>query len=200
MPLVTGRHPLKKRLCYESDIPASVSLFHTALSLTILLSGSAGFADSCKPREAERPSIGLVLGGGGARGSAHIGVIRALEEMQIPIDCVVGTSMGSLVGALYATGMSVDEMDETITGINWKRLFVDETSREDQPYRRKRDDEVFALCRPKIAIGKDTSLIATGLISGQNINFLFESLVNERINVSHFDHLPCLFGQWQPTF
>ncbi|TNF88419.1 MAG: hypothetical protein EP301_04975, partial [Gammaproteobacteria bacterium] len=93
------------------------------------------------------------------------------------------------VGALYATGMSVPEMEETIAGIDWEMLFRDETPRVDQPYRRKRDDEIFALYGPKIGIGRDTSLIPTGLISGQNINFLFESLVSERVQVSHFDEL-----------
>ena len=115
--------------------------------------------------------------------------------MRVPIDCVVGTSMGSLVGALYATGMSVPEMEATIAGIDWGLLFRDETPRVDQPYRRKRDDEIFALYGPKIGIGPDTSLIPRGLISGQNINFLFESLVSERVQVSDFGRagasIPC---------
>lgn len=163
-----------------------------ALLLTFL-APALHSAESCKAAEADRPSIGLVLGGGGARGSAHIGVIRALEEMRVPIDCVVGTSMGSLVGALYATGMSVPEMEETISGIDWQVLFRDETPRVDQPYRRKRDDEIFALYGPKIGIGPDTSLIPTGLLSGQNINLLFESLVSERVQVDHFDELALPF-------
>ena len=163
-----------------------------ALMLTLLSPGLHG-AESCAPEDADRPSIGLVLGGGGARGSAHIGVIRALEEMRVPIDCVVGTSMGSLVGALYATGMSVPEMEETIANIDWEIMFRDETPREDQPYRRKRDDEVFALYGPKIGVGPDTSLIPTGLMSGQNISLLFEALVSERVQVSNFDKLPLPF-------
>jgi NTE family protein len=166
----------------------------TSVFLALLLvAPTLQSAESCRPQDADRPSIGLVLGGGGARGSAHIGVIRALEEMRVPIDCVVGTSMGSLVGALYATGMSVPEMEETIAGIDWEVLFRDETPRVDQPYRRKRDDEIFALYGPKIGIGPDTSLIPTGLISGQNINFLFESLISERVQVEHFDELTLPF-------
>ncbi len=161
--------------------------------LLMLLAPALQSSESCKRTDAGRPSIALVLGGGGARGSAHIGVIRALEELRVPIDCVVGTSMGSLVGALYATGMSVPEMEATIGAIDWEKMFRDETSREDQPYRRKRDDEVFALYGPKIGIGPDTSLIPTGLISGQNISFLFESLVSERVRVDHFDELALPF-------
>jgi NTE family protein len=155
--------------------------------------GNVPETSSCRTPESDRPTIGLVLGGGGARGSAHIGVIKALQELRVPVDCVVGTSMGSLVGALYATGMSVEEMEQTIGAIDWQDLFIDETPREDQPYRRKRDDEVFALFGPKIGIGRDTSLISTGLISGQKISFLFESLVSERVQVTHFDQLPLPF-------
>ena len=66
----------------------------------------------CKPPSTDRPRIGLVLGGGGARGIAHIGVIRVLEELRIPIDYVAGTSMGSIVGGLYATGMTSQQMEE----------------------------------------------------------------------------------------
>lgn len=164
-----------------------------ALCLVTFLATPSARADSCAPREADRPSVGLVLGGGGARGSAHIGVIKALQEMRVPVDCVVGTSMGSLVGALYATGMSVPEMEETITGIDWEGLFNDETPRQDQPYRRKREDEVYALFGPKLGIGKDASVIPTGLISGQKINFLFETLVSEREQVRHFDELALPF-------
>ena len=144
----------------------------------------------CEPRGADRPAVGLVLGGGGARGSAHIGVIRALEEMRVPVDCVVGTSMGSLIGALYASGMSVVEMEETISGIDWNNLFNDATPRQDQPYRRKRDDEVYALFGPKIGIDKDASAISSGLVSGQKINFFFETLVSERVDTRYFDRLP----------
>ena len=144
----------------------------------------------CDPGGADRPAVGLVLGGGGARGSAHIGVIRALEEMRVPVDCVVGTSMGSLIGALYASGMSVEEMEETISGIDWNYLFNDATPRQDQPYRRKRDDEVYALFGPKIGIDKDASAISSGLVSGQKINFFFETLISERVDTRYFDRLP----------
>lgn len=147
----------------------------------------------CQARGSDRPSIGLVLGGGGARGSAHIGVIKALEEMNVPIDCVVGTSMGSLVGGFYASGMTVPEMEETLSNIDWAELFNDNTPRDDQPYRRKREDQVFALYGPKIGLGSDASILPTGLISGQKINFLFETLVSERVHTNNFDELALPF-------
>ena len=94
---------LNTRKAAGRTLPVLLSVALTAIALPAL-------ADVCQPRGGDRPSVGLVLGGGGARGSAHVGVIKALEEMRVPIDCVVGTSMGSLVGALYASGMSVPEM------------------------------------------------------------------------------------------
>lgn len=72
-----------------------------------------------------RPKICLVLSGGGARGAAHVGVLKVLEEYRVPIDCIAGTSMGSLVGAAYASGMSVPEMEKMIAGLSTNALFQD---------------------------------------------------------------------------
>jgi NTE family protein len=83
----------------------------------LVLSPLTAFAD-CGPvaqRESEsRPRVGLALSGGGARGAAHIGVIRVLREQQVPIDCIAGTSMGAIIGGLYASGMSLEEIEQTI--------------------------------------------------------------------------------------
>ena len=88
-----------------------------------------------------RPKIGLVLGGGGARGAAHVGVLKVLEEMHIPVDYVVGTSMGSIVGGLYASGMNAEQIDKEMRGMDWSDLFLDSPAREDRTFRRKRDDD-----------------------------------------------------------
>ena len=85
-----------------------------AALLVTLFAASSAMAQS----ESHRPRIGLVLGGGGARGAAHIGVIRVLEQQRIPVDCVAGTSMGALIGAAYASGMNADEIDKLVSGIN----------------------------------------------------------------------------------
>ena len=69
-----------------------------------------------------RPKIGLVLSGGGARGLAHIGVLRELENKRIPIDYIAGTSMGSIIGGLYATGMSTDDLEWVVNSIDWDRV------------------------------------------------------------------------------
>ena len=95
-----------------------------------------------------RPSVALVLSGGGARGAAHIGVIRLLEEMQIPIDIVVGTSMGAIVGALYAIGYTADEMDSLLMTRDWKMLLSNGVPRQILPYNLRVADRYFQVNIP----------------------------------------------------
>ncbi|MEZ5557687.1 MAG: patatin-like phospholipase family protein [Pseudomonadales bacterium] len=149
----------------------------------------AAAAEACAQPVVDRPKIGLVLGGGGARGSAHIGIIRKLEELRVPIDFVAGTSFGSLVGALLATGMNARELETTMLGLDWDDLFVDDTARPDRSFRRKRDDDL-ALFGPKLGLGAGASLLPAGAIAGQKISFLFETLVHERAQTTDFDQLP----------
>ena len=87
-------------------------------------------ADADPVADGRQPRIGLVLGGGGARGAAHIGVIRELERMQIPIHAIAGTSMGAIVGGLYASGMTVDEIEMFLLDTNWPNIFDPDTRRE----------------------------------------------------------------------
>ena len=84
-----------------------------------------------------RPRIGLVLGGGGAKGAAHEGVLRVLDEMRIPIDCIAGTSMGALVGGTYAAGTSAVELEQAVRTISWKNAIAFEGKRVKDPMRRK---------------------------------------------------------------
>ncbi|HNL36325.1 MAG TPA: patatin-like phospholipase family protein [Agitococcus sp.] len=90
---------------------------------------------------AERPKVALVLSGGGARGIAHIGVLKVLQDAKVPVDCVVGTSMGAIVGGAMATGMPVNDMEQAVTTADWDHIFGDKPKRKDIPYFRKRDDE-----------------------------------------------------------
>ncbi|MGH8185158.1 MAG: patatin-like phospholipase family protein, partial [Steroidobacteraceae bacterium] len=77
-------------------------------------------AQAATAEEGARPRIGLVLSGGGARGAAHVGVLKVLDEMRVPIDAIAGTSMGAVVGGLYASGMSADEIEKLIHSLNWQ--------------------------------------------------------------------------------
>jgi NTE family protein len=164
------------------------------LVVTLLLTGALkqAYAEVCLPQTEGRPKIALVLGGGGARGAAHVGVIKALEEMRVPVDYIVGTSMGALVGGLYASGMSSDELTALMSDIDWANMFSDKARRQDRPYRRKRDDDL-GLYAAKIGLSEGTSRLPPGAVAGQNIEFLLNSLVGVRNQSDDFDDLPIPF-------
>ena len=115
-------------------------LFLSLLAFTTVDTHARGGSCGSNP---DRPSIGLVLSGGGARGAAHVGVIKVLEELKIPVDCVAGTSMGAIVGGLYASGLSATELEDVLYGIDWADALRDSPSRRNRSFRRKQDDVDF---------------------------------------------------------
>jgi NTE family protein len=143
--------------------------------------------------EAPRPKVGLVLSGGAARGLAHIGVLKALEEQGIRIDAIAGTSMGAVVGGLYASGYKVDELEKLALSIDWQAALSDAPPREDVPFRRKQDDRDF-LVKQKLSFRDDGSLgLPLGVIQGQNLALLLESLLAHTSDTRDFDKLPIPF-------
>lgn len=146
-------------------------------------------AESPGTKQARRPKIGLVLGGGGAKGAAHIGVLKVLEEQKIPVDYIAGTSMGAIVGALYASGLSAGEIEKVITTIDWKDVFSGDPDRRDIDYRRKREDyEILSGLSLGIKDGK--VVMPKGLIKDQKVNVLFEKLMLHASDIDDFDKLP----------
>ncbi|WP_248742893.1 MULTISPECIES: patatin-like phospholipase family protein [unclassified Pseudomonas] len=143
--------------------------------------------------EAPRPKVGLVLSGGAARGLAHIGVLKALEEQGIKIDAIAGTSMGAVVGGLYASGYKIDELEKLALNIDWQQALSDAPPREDVPFRRKQDDRDF-LVKQKLSFRDDGSLgLPLGVIQGQNLALLLESLLAHTSDTRDFDKLPIPF-------
>lgn len=142
---------------------------------------------------AERPSVGLVLSGGGARGAAHIGVLKVLEAHRIPIDYIAGTSMGSIVGGLYASGLSASEIEEVLVNMDWNDKLSDAPSRADKQMIRKVTEAQFSVSgRPGLNDGE--LVFPQGLIQGQKI---LPELQRQTIHVSHihdFADLPIPFG------
>ncbi|WP_182077023.1 patatin-like phospholipase family protein [Deefgea sp. CFH1-16] len=140
------------------------------------------------PVWAERPRIGLVLGGGGARGFAHVGVIKVLEQNRIPIDCVIGTSIGSLVGAAYAAGRNPNEMQTRIVRANWDDLISSTLPRQLNTFRRKQDD-LYSLINVEFGLsdGGDIKL-PSAAISTQKIEFFLRDLTFAG-TVKDFDQL-----------
>ncbi|MBR7196574.1 patatin-like phospholipase family protein [Pseudomonas sp. 14A] len=143
--------------------------------------------------EAPRPKVGLVLSGGAARGLAHIGVLKALEEQGVKIDAIAGTSMGAVVGGLYASGYKIDELEKLALSIDWQAALSDAPPREDVPFRRKQDDRDF-LVKQKLSFRDDGSLgLPLGVIQGQNLALLLESLLAHTSDTRDFDKLPIPF-------
>src|SRR5690606_31815421 len=118
-----------------------------------------------------RPRVGLVLSGGGARGAAHVGVLKVLEEMRVPIDAIAGTSMGAVVGGLYASGLSAAEIDATLRAVNWEELLGDRPPRDDLSFRRKEEDRNF-LVRLPLGLHGGEFRLPKGLVQGQRLNEL----------------------------
>jgi NTE family protein len=140
----------------------------------------------------ERPRIGLVLGGGGARGAAHIGVLKELERQRIPVDVIAGTSMGAIVGGLYASGMTAGELEELVGSLDWAAALSDEPSREDLSFRRKQDDSDFPVDLELGLRGRDL-VLPQGVIQGQKLDLLLRKLTLPVSQVRDFDQLPIPF-------
>lgn len=156
------------------------------ISLISLISSTPTFAS--QPEHKKRPQIGLVLSGGGARGAAHIGVIRVLEELRIPIDHIAGTSMGAIVGGLYASGMSADELEKLLTGIDWQDAFKDKIPRRDRSFRRKSDDNLY-LIKSKPGISDQGELkLPSGLLQGQKIDLILKKAALPVSHINKFDN------------
>jgi NTE family protein len=137
----------------------------------------------------QRPRIGLVLGGGGAKGAAHVGVLGVLDEMHIPVDCVVGTSMGALVGGAYASGLDADELDTAIRTISWQEAIAFKGQRVREPMRRKLAGVTYS---NSLEFGlRGGRLVAPrGFINTQNIEQTIQQLVSRSRGIYDFDQLP----------
>jgi NTE family protein len=158
-------------------MPPSRSLF--ALLLAMLAFDGAlaqGPAQPAASAPAARPRIGLVLGGGGARGTAHIGVLEVLERLRVPVDCVAGTSMGALVAGAWASGVGPGQMRERLGKVDWSDLFDDNPSHAETNYRERRLAQSYY---PGLEFGvtNDGIRAAHGVVGGQKIKLFFNTLV-----------------------
>ena len=141
---------------------------------------------------ASRLRIGLVLSGGGARGMAHIGVLKVLEELNVPIDAIAGTSMGAMVGGLYASGLSAGEIEAALTMGTLQDAFRDRPARSDLTFRRKSEDQNFLVRFPLGLKGGDFRL-PKGLVTGQKLSQTLRRLTLPVAAARSFDDLPTRF-------
>ena len=157
---------------------------------SLALADSTPLDETAEPRD--RPRIGLVLGGGGARGGAHVGVLSVLEEMRIPIDCIAGTSMGALVGATYAVGSSAAQIERQMLEIDWSATLGSAGRRSQLPMQRKLAGITYS---NNIELGISDGRLrgVGGLVSTQKMEGLFRLLVGDARAVEDFDELAIPF-------
>lgn len=183
--------------CYANHGFGLVRIFSLLLLVVAALTTAphAAFATDSVAQEAKpvaRPKIGLVLGGGGARGSAHVGVLKVLEELHVPIDYIAGNSMGAIVGGLYASGMPLDEIAHELKTIDWDDTFNDDPPRPDRTFRRKRDDDVY-LAKARLGLSDGETKFPFGLIQGQKFDLHLSRLTLRAGRIHDFNKLPTPF-------
>jgi NTE family protein len=162
------------------------------LAAPAITHAQAAAAAAQAPVEPHRPRIGLVLSGGGARGAAHIGVLKVLEQLRVPIDVIAGTSMGAVVGGLYASGLSAHDIEKIMTSIDWQDAFRDRPARADLDLRRKEEDETFLVKFP-LGVRDWHIVLPKGLIQGQKLSATLRRLTLPVARITNFDELPTPF-------
>lgn len=138
------------------------------------------------------PRIGLALSGGGARGGAHVGVLKALEELGVKVDYIAGTSMGAIIGALYASGYGADEIELVLIETDWKTALTDAPARRDRTMRKKELEAQF-LIPYRLGFNKGKIQIPLGAIEGQHLDQIFHELYMPVMGIHNFDRLPIPF-------
>ncbi|MCH7348121.1 patatin-like phospholipase family protein [Aeromonas sp. MR7] len=139
--------------------------------------------------QSDRPRIALVLSGGGAKGAAHIGILKVLEEKRIPVDIIVGTSMGSYVAGMYAMGLSAEEVERTTLAIDWNKGYQDKVGRDELSLRKKQQSEKYQL-RTDIGINGDSVQFPDGFFQGQSMASLLRHATSNLPAQKSFDDLP----------
>jgi NTE family protein len=184
------------------DHPAGCEPRRIVFLFLLVLLGTLASAQNTLPVEdqgqqlaasgpARRPRIGLALSGGGALGLAQIGVIQWLEENHIPVDRMAGTSMGSIIGVMYATGMSPAEMQKLAEGIDWNEVLLPEPKYRQLSYRRKQDRRDYQV---EAALGIKHGLRGpNGFDPGLGVGLLLDRIAFSESGIASFDELPIPF-------
>jgi NTE family protein len=161
------------------------------LILVLLLAPTVSqplFADPAQ----QRPKVGLALSGGGARGTAHVGVLQVLEELEIPVDYIAGTSMGAIVGGLYASGYDAAEILRIVEDLDWEKAMTDRPARIHRTMRSK-DLDRDLLVPFRVGFNGGRLQFPLGLVEGQHLDQVFHRLLMPVVGVTDFDDLPIPF-------
>lgn len=158
------------------------------------VAASPGTADlaskpSPTPVHAQRPRVGLVLGGGGARGVSEVGVLQALELLHIPVDLVVGTSMGAIVGGAYGMGIAPAEMEHRLHGVNWDEVVSDVVPRS-QRSELSKEQERDNIRGVELGYSEGRVRLPKGAVAGHEFELFLTSLLGKAPFLKSFDELP----------
>ena len=168
-------------------------MHHIIAALVLLLLAVPLVAqEPAETASATGPRIGLVLGGGGARGFAHVGVIEVLEQNRIPVHAIAGTSMGAVVGSLYSSGKNASQLINITREISWVTIFDDEIPRERIPFRRKRDQR-DVLIDYRISFDDNGLVLPKGILRGQDLFLTLAEYLAPARSVDNFDNLAIPF-------
>jgi NTE family protein len=162
------------------------------LAAALLVASLPSHAQQAPAQGGARPRIGLVLAGGGAKGGAHVGVLKVLEELHVPIDCIAGTSMGALVGGGYASGIPAAELEKFITTIDWGKVVGSQGRRDLEPIEQKRAGATYSN-EFEFGLTPDGLTLPGGLVNTSNIEDLLRTYVAAARSQSQFDKLPIPF-------
>ncbi len=154
--------------------------------------GLAMAAPEPEPGSGHRPRVALVLSGGGARGFAHVGVLRVLRDLQVPIDLVVGTSMGSVVGGAYAAGNSVETMELVVRSTDWDAVIADRPARDELAFRR-REDDLLLPSRIEFGVGASGVTLPPSAAGNAALEFALARLMPGSTRGQRVDRLPLPF-------
>jgi NTE family protein len=172
---------------------ATTSLVAALLFMSATAGGQDASIDgNAGQRQPSRPRVGLVLSGGGARGATHIGVLKMLDQLHVPVDVIAGTSMGAVVGGLYASGMSGEQIEQAMASLDWQAAFRDRPPRTELDYRRKEEDREFLVNVPLGLQGRRL-VIPKGLVQGQMLTETLRRLTLPVAQITDFDRLPTRF-------
>jgi NTE family protein len=168
----------------------STSQLAIAALLGVVAAASAmpGHADA----QPHRPRVGLVLAGGGAKGGAHVGVLKVLEEMHVPVDCIAGTSMGALVGGGYASGIPAAELEKFVTHIDWSRVLGNQGRRNIEPIEQKRAGATYSNDF-EFGVTAEGLTVPGGLVNTSNIEDMLRGYVASARLKTDFDELPIAY-------
>ena len=159
----------------------------TLAALALVCASVASFDTGAAERK-----VALVLSGGGARGLAHIGVLKVLRDARVPVDFIVATSMGSIVGGAYAAGHTPEEMEALVRGADWDRIFSDRAPREFLSFRRKEDD-LRLIGKSELGVKRDGLVFPRGALGSQNLEEFLRQLSSPASDARTLNDLPILF-------